>query len=352
MSTNFTDKDRVFFRFLLFPRGIEATLSFPLDFSFKSVKETLKNEWKEANLDEFRLIYSGKGVRDDQIVSELGSNVQGPVTIHVIKRSPPVHVDTQNTANSSQECGADNSGISPTAAGHSDSNQEEFELGSNIHFHGCFFNQEELEQLEVVFKKALERSQRERNIELNGSIFECQHTVGFSDVHKFLQSYWSWMKRTLHKEQSEEFPTEELMKIKRNVLGPNQNAVDFTLFLEIFFLFDNNTPCDTCPHGSRERVKQATEKLHNSLLNGESESAPTTPTPFTSTAYDGLEFPEQTSEAQVHPQIFEQLFEMIDKDRDQVLSCQELELFFYLYSCRVVSEGVVRTNNSPPLSSC
>jgi len=135
----------------------------------------------------------------------------------------------------------------------------------------------------------------------------------------------------------------EFAKIKRRVNGRARSPVNFVQFLQIFFLFDNNTPCDACPHGSRDRIFEATKQLHKSLES--KEEAPTTPTPFTAPSQSPsvveLLGAQESSSQEVDANAFEQLFHLIDRNHDQFLSCQELEMFFYMYSARVVETQTV-----------
>jgi len=76
-------------------------------------------------------------------------------------------------------------------------------------------------------------------------------------------------------------------------------------------LFDNNSSPESCPHGTKERVLRATEQLHRTISPTES----------------------------IKNETFEQIFKRIDKDSDGVLSCRELELFYYLYTLEVIKNS-------------
>ncbi|PRP75599.1 hypothetical protein PROFUN_15644 [Planoprotostelium fungivorum] len=304
-------------RFLLFPGGQQTTLDFPSTSSFSDVRTTLKDHWAQAvGLQPgFRLIYSGKNIEDGQLISDVLPIRSDSVTIHVVNRA------------------AADTGVSPapqptpqTEMGEHDGDfMDQF---SNIHFHGCFFNEEEFHDLRNVFQRGLTIEERQQDI------FQPDATVSFDYIFRFVRSYWNWMKSHQYKDANQGFPTESLKRIKNKTLGSTQDRVNFTQFLQIFFLFDNDTPCEACPHGSRDRVMQATTKLHSSLM--QQESAPTTPTPLTAPTEDP--FSDDTIpdvENHLNMDIFDRLFPLVDKDNDQMLSCQELETFFYLYSAQL-----------------
>jgi len=160
----------------------------------------------------------------------------------------------------------------------------EEELSDSFHFHGCFFNQEELTEMTTIFNRKKGTDDK----------------MSFSDVQSFLKVYWKWMERNKYHE-GQDFPTETLSEIKKKLLSGTER-VSFEQFLEIFFLFDCRTPEDVCPHGEKPRVHRATEELHKCITEDS--------------------FQEET---------FEKIFGKMDTDSDGRLSCKEVELFFYLY---------------------
>jgi len=296
-------------RFLLFPGGQEFTVSVPVSNTFLQVKQRLIASWPSVVTHDFaislpvqlRLIFSGKVLDDSTIVEDLlrtCSDVSSPVTVHLVARALTeqeriIHAEANPDPHNNTEtktactCGREH------ATYNEDTEQEEWQpdWGKGIHFHGCTFNEEELSQLRTVFSKRADHT----------------NTIAFTDVHAFLRSYWKWMRANKHKEEQEEFPMRVLMQVKHRVLGGSEQRASFDHFLRIFFLFDNNTPADTCPHGEKPRVMRATEELHKSLKP--------------STNFDQA--------------MFDNVFTSIDGDKDNVLTCQELELLFYVYSARL-----------------
>jgi hypothetical protein len=47
---------------------------------------------------------------------------------------------------------------------------------------------------------------------------------------------------------------DRMMSVKKSVVG-SRKRVSLIEFRQIFFLFDNNTSTQTCPHGATDRVK-------------------------------------------------------------------------------------------------
>lgn len=118
------------------------------------------------------------------------------------------------------------------------------------HLHGCVFNEEEAEQMKIIFQR--KKGQDD--------------LLDMVDIQKFLEVYWKWMIRnqyhstctllnTLNQIANDKpFPKSLLDEIKQKVLK-NVSRASYEQFLQIFFLFDNDAPERTCPHGARARVE-------------------------------------------------------------------------------------------------
>jgi len=283
-------------RFLVFPRGQEFTFSFPISTTVEDVKTALIARWPKDAIDcngvvlavrsQLRLIFSGRVLEDHITIENLlhtCSDTSAAITLHVVLRAV-TEEERQILQNQQQNS---------QAPEEESENEWEPEWGKGIHFHGCTFNEEELEQLRTVFAKKQDE----------------QKTITFTDVHAFLRSYWKWMRTNKHKEEAEEFPMQTMMGVKQRVIGRNQR-VTLDQFLRVFFLFDNRTPCDACPHGQKPRAQRATEELHKTLK----------------------------PDSHFCDDIFNRVFASIDIDHDNMLTCQELELLFYMYSATVLQQ--------------
>jgi len=266
-------------RFLLFPSGKEFNKAFPVTSTFKSVKNSLFQEWPQSfqplnSVEDIRLIHSGKIIEDEQTVKDVfkirdeDTNIN--VTVHIaIKRTQPAYVPPEAPQ------------------------ETQSEEGEEIHFHFCSVDEEEASLLSTVFNKKKGQDSK----------------IAFSEVEKFIKVYWTWMKRNNHKATDEQFPVNEMLSLKTKIVGDSDRLTD-DQFRQFFYLFDNPFKSNEskCPHGEKMRVKIATHILHQSI-NPDSEFA---------------------------NDIFNDVFEAIDRDSDGVLSCSELELLYYMYSTRVM----------------
>jgi hypothetical protein len=75
--------------------------------------------------------------------------------------------------------------------------------------------------------------------------------IAFSEIEQFLKVYWRWMERNKYHETAP-FPENLLLDIKSQL--SLQDSATCEEFLQVFFLFDNPTPQEVCPHGYKERV--------------------------------------------------------------------------------------------------
>jgi len=175
---------------------------------------------------------------------------------------------------------------------------------SNIHFHGCVFNEQEVEDLKIVFDKKAKEGR-----------------MNFSDVRLFFEHYWKWINKNNFKHHivtnNNEFPLAHLNLVNSRVLKEENESLTYDQFVILFFLFDNNTPENQCPHGEKPRVKRSTEEMHKTLRPN---------TDFASSLFDNL-------------------FEELDLNKDGSLSCKEVELLYYLYSMQLTSNQQPETQN-------
>eukprot|EP01108_Squamamoeba_japonica_P001744 TRINITY_DN1768_c0_g1_i1.p1 TRINITY_DN1768_c0_g1~~TRINITY_DN1768_c0_g1_i1.p1 ORF type:complete len:185 (-),score=46.64 TRINITY_DN1768_c0_g1_i1:31-585(-) len=143
--------------------------------------------------------------------------------------------------------------------------------------------------------------------------------LAFDRVHSFLRTYWRFAQSQRFIPTDRSFPTHKVFELRRVYLARAGDELSDSTpssaprlqlddFLELFFLFDNQTPDTTCVHGERSRVAVATEQLAS----------------------------------QVHPELpfdrslFDELFERIVSDDSGNLSCRQVDLLYYLYSARAI----------------
>jgi hypothetical protein len=159
------------------------------------------------------------------------------------------------------------------------------ESSNDMHFHGCLFNETEAEQLALIFyqkQRKAHPAKKGKHTHNNSSSTGANNnnnnnnadeisTIPFSEVESFLQVYWGWQhsehnpvrQQQQQQQQPQEqtaFPSTNLEALRARVIGSNNNnnstnEVTLRQFLEIFFLFDNQTPNTPCQHGQKERVK-------------------------------------------------------------------------------------------------
>jgi len=267
-------------RFLLFPSGKEFTKTFPIDSTFQQVKSSLFNEWPKnlptvSSVDELRLIHSGRIIEENQKVKDVfkittEDNVS--ITVHIAIRRTP----TQKPS----------SPIQPTEVIIPPTEEEEF------HHHFCGIDEEEVNMISVIFEKKKGK---------DGKLL-------FTEVEKFLKTYWLWMRRNNFKESHQEFPNSYLLSLKTELIGEN-DRLSKDEFRQFFYLFDNGaTEQRKCPHGEKPRVRFSAEQLHYCI-------AP---------------------DSEFCSDLFDNVFKTVDRDSDGILSCTELELLYYMYSANII----------------
>jgi len=274
-------------RFLLFPSAKEFTKTFPVTSTFETVKRSLFEEWPNhfqpiTCVGDMRLIHSGKVIEDEQTVKDVfkirDEDPSPSVTVHIAIKRSQPVPVATNPQPVPPEV--------PT-----DADEE-------VHYHCCAVDEQEVNMLSTVFNRKKGQDSK----------------IPFAEVAKFFKEYFLWMKRNNYKGSEEKFPIAELMSLKTKILGTSDRLTD-DQFRQFFYLFDNKSEEGVrCPHGEKMRVKLATQLIHQSIK-------------------PDSEFPTE---------VFENVFEAIDRDADGVLSCRELELLYYMYSTRMMTETEVQ----------
>jgi len=266
-------------------KGQQSTLSFPSTSNFDNIRHYLQNNWPEefGALEpgsELKFIYSGKFLKDEDTLEGLKFTPNSVQTVHVSVKPP-------------------------TAPVTSIPGDGELVAQDDAHLHGFVFDEHEAEEITRIFEKKKGPNE----------------TITFAQLVQFLHSYWQFMQRTNNIPPNTPFPEDRLDRFWSQVCGQDRSVVNLEQFRTMFFLFCNTTAADTpCPHGQKDRLREATAQLHTQV------SSP-------------ISFQNDT---------FEQLFATIDTDHDGVLSCVESELLFYLYSAEVMKKVPVVENVPPP----
>jgi len=205
----FSNNSTVSIRFLVFPNQQELVLPFQLNSTFGEIKAKLFDQKEKIAMKELgssqqmRFIHSGRIIPDSQSLLDLHNNCKEKhqLTIHVVinkqavTSTQTVAIPTNQTPQipTNQNNNSNTPNSSPTP-------QDLEEWGRSIHFHGCFFHEEEAEDMQVVFEKKK----------------SADGLMQFTDVHMFLRSYWKWMAKNKHNNEVEKFPMERMMEVKKN----------------------------------------------------------------------------------------------------------------------------------------
>jgi len=261
-------------RFLLFPSGKEFTKTFPVITTFQRVKQTIFNDWPQhlpsvSSVEDIRLIHSGRIIEGQQTVQEVFKITENDASI-------TVHITIKRSSSTPQ--------LAPVEPSHTEEEED-------LHFHFCGIDEEEVSMIAVVFDKKKGQDNK----------------IAFSEVEKFLKSYWTWMKRNNHKDTHAEFPSDTLSTLRTKLIG-QETRISKDQLRQFFYLFDNAAPEQKCPHGEKLRVKFSTQQLHYTIL----------------------------PESEFASDVFDTVFNDVDKDADGILTCKELELLYYMYSTRIM----------------
>lgn len=189
--------------------------------------------------------------------------------------------------------------------------QEYFsQWAASAHFHGAFFDEDEADLVGQAFAKHAREEGRGADAQ----------AISYGSVHKFVWTFFCWTQKQKLRPADQQFPNLFFRKLVRRVLrlprgsklDKHETPVTLPQLREIFFLFDNETPHEeTCEHGANARVRAAAQNLHNELC-GES-------VPFSN-------------------EIFEQAFARSDADKSGHLSCQGVELCYFLYCVGITEQ--------------
>jgi hypothetical protein len=221
-------------RFVVFPTQQHFIRSFDGNATVGSIRASLMHHSSKpeqlqqlTDAQQMRLIFCGKVLDDERkTVEELWKD-KSQVTVHVVinQRNPsvsapatttttpttagrpmdrvsssPIHIASAGTTAGAAAAAAahhqsPSTPSSPSSFSHSpgatqslsasslsvDGDAEDW--GRSVHFHGCFFNEDEAQQVKVVF----ERKKGDDDL------------MEFTDVHMFLRSYWKWLGRNRHR---------------------------------------------------------------------------------------------------------------------------------------------------------
>jgi len=267
-------------RFLIFPSGKEFSRTFTTSSTFQTVKNSLLREWPNdlqppKCVEDLRLIHSGRVIEDEKTVKDV---------FKIRDNDPNPSVTVHITIKRTQPVY-----VPPPSTAEPPQTEEE-----DCHFHLCSVDEEEVNMLSTVFDKKKGQDSK----------------IPFSEVEKFIKMYWRWMKTNKHKGAEEPFPENELLSLKSKILGDSDRLTN-DQFRQFFYLFDNPAGASeqSCPHGEKARVKMSTQMLHQSIK----------------------------PDSEFATEVFNDVFEAIDRDADGILSCRELELLYYMYSTRMLA---------------
>ncbi|KAF2072744.1 hypothetical protein CYY_005932 [Polysphondylium violaceum] len=335
--SNTVDRNKVSVRFII-DKSHQYVVLLDRSTTFKQIEhqllETKPNDLFSptiaSNLDDYQLkfIYSGKIFNYQSTVADLEkTQSKYPLNVQLI------HLKKSNNNNNSSNS---------SNSSNSNSSQEE----ETFHAHGCFFDIDEFQQIEQIF---------------NSKENHDNHTVDLSFLNNFLHSYWTFLisrhptllenspsfnsnrnvpssssssttntptetvntntntnTNTNNNNSSRPFPTEKLSKILRTVLKVNSldahTRINKEQFRIIFYLFTTESDNHACPSGSIESVKRMIQQYHVTL---------DTDHPFDNEMFNTIY------------STVENLQTRNENQQQQPLTCQNIELLFYLYTAHV-----------------
>jgi len=347
--------DKVSVRFIVDKSHQYVTL-FDRSTTFKQI-ETLLRDTKPQDLFtteaanelsdyQLKFIYSGKIFNPSNTIWELEkTQSKYPLNVQIIKlkksTQQPQQTNNSNVNNSQPQ-----------------QQQQQEEL--NFHVHGCLFDIDEFKQVEQIF---------------NSKENHDNHTVDLGFLNSFLHSYWNFLisrhpalvdnspsfnsnstrqsvnnnvnnnnnsnsnnsnnssnSSNSNDSNSRPFPTEKLSKILRTVLKVSsldgQTLIDKEQFRIIFYLFTSDTDNHACPSGSKESVKRMIEQYHVTLDTTQS---------FDNDLFNSIYHNVEQLQDQEQQQSSQQ--------QQQNLTCQNIELLFYLYTAHVYLQRDKLSNN-------
>jgi len=270
-------------------------------------------KWPRARVPtDMRFIFLGKELKDEDNMEEIRKRAStAEPTVHLVVRerniaspgSTPQTTPTVHYAGSPVKVREGPLIPKPPGMDDDDSDErendenqpEEEELEAAAHFHAVTVSEREMSEFRLIFDKK------------KGA----DGLITVSTVRMVLQSYWRFIHREGFEPNPGPFPEERLSSLCRKIKAED-DKLTLDQFLTVFYLFDNAAAEEPCIHGERERVRIATSQLHSVL---------------------------QPSHEFYHDK-FEELFALVcgQDENQQHLTCKEMELLYYMYSCFVLDK--------------
>ncbi|KAN0008650.1 hypothetical protein ACTFIU_009377 [Dictyostelium citrinum] len=297
---------------------------------FSNPNENINNE--DTN---FKFLYSGKLFNYKQTINDLiKTQNKYPLNCQVVlvkkkqqlqqQQQQPTDSNINNTANNNIE----------------------------IHFHGCFFDYDEFQQIDSIFTKNEKRNSNNNNNNDNNSTLSNDDNgfITLSFLNQFLHSYWEYLIQRqpdlIQPSSNRNFPTEKLSLILRNVLKlPSLNAetnINREQFRIIFYLFTSNSETTICPNGTYNIILKMIEQYHPTIIeeyteknnnnNSNSNNNNNSNIPFNINEFDKI-FKLVLS---IQPQTVSTSNTNLSENNQPLLSCKNIELLFYLYTASIV----------------
>ncbi|KAM9960204.1 hypothetical protein ACTFIW_009330 [Dictyostelium discoideum] len=302
--------------------------------------ENSKNKEEEKEETNFKFLYSGKLFNYKQTINDLiKTQNKYPLNCQLVlvKKKQQQH-STLNNNNSNNN---NNNNINNTA----NNNIE-------IHFHGCFFDYDEFQQIDSIFTKNEKKNDNNNN---ENSFISLQF------LNQFLHSYWEYLIQRqpdlIQPSSNRNFPTEKLSLILRNVLKvPSLNSetsINRDQFRIIFYLFTSNSETTICPNGTYNIILKMIEQYHPTIIeeysennnnnnnnnennnNNQNNNIPFNIEEFNKIFKLVLSIQQQTNSNENEDEDENENENENENDRP-LLSCKNIELLFYLYTANIV----------------
>ncbi|EAL72479.1 hypothetical protein DDB_G0270258 [Dictyostelium discoideum AX4] len=348
-GTNSNNGNKVSVRFII-DRKHQFVCLLEKEMTFKKVedylilnkpKELFSNEIensknKEEEETNFKFLYSGKLFNYKQTINDLiKTQNKYPLNCQlVLVKKKQQQQQQQHSTNNNN-----NNNISNTA----NNNIE-------IHFHGCFFDYDEFQQIDSIFTKNEKKNENNNNKNENSFI-------SLQFLNQFLHSYWEYLIQRqpdlIQPSSNRNFPTEKLSLILRNVLKvPSLNSetsINRDQFRIIFYLFTSNSETTICPNGTYNIILKMIEQYHPTIIEEYSEN---------NNNNNNNNSNENNNNIPFNIEEFNKIFKLVlsiqqqtnsninnsnqnenenENENDQpLLSCKNIELLFYLYTANIV----------------
>ncbi|KAM9961282.1 hypothetical protein ACTFIR_004122 [Dictyostelium discoideum] len=292
--------------------------------------ENSKNKEEEKEETNFKFLYSGKLFNYKQTINDLiKTQNKYPLNCQLVlvkKKQQQQHSTLNNNINNTA-----NNNI-------------------EIHFHGCFFDYDEFQQIDSIFTK---NEKKKNDINNNEDSF-----ISLQFLNQFLHSYWEYLIQRqpdlIQPSSNRNFPTEKLSLILRNVLKvPSLNSetsINRDQFRIIFYLFTSNSETTICPNGTYNIILKMIEQYHPTIIEEYSENNNNNENnniPFNIEEFNKIFKLVLSIQQQANSNI-NNSNENEDENEDEnenenenendrpLLSCKNIELLFYLYTANIV----------------